>query len=345
MTTNSPDHFDEAPGGLTFMARLKSGASTAIGATVALGIIFTLGVWFYRLGDRDARNVPIIRADGGPVKRIPDDPGGAKTPHQGITSYSAGDGATASAGAAVIAPEPVEPKRDDVAMGELKPAGAEDAAPTTDDADEGTAVTDPLKAEIARAVDKITPRDAAVAEAPADDDPEERSTAPEDATEAPVRARQDEAEEKVAALDTDATGDASTIPDEEIRFPGSSEFAPDRSPSAPRRPVNLVARSAAAAKSAETAATDLIERAASSPFQIQLAADPDKSAIVKMWGRISKSNADVLRGRALAIQTTVSGGTTYYRLRVGPFATRSEATSVCQALKARKQDCIVAGNS
>ncbi len=44
------------------------------------------------------------------------------------------------------------------------------------------------------------------------------------------------------------------------------------------------------------------------------------------------------------MQTTVSGGRTYYRLRVGPFVGMSEAHAVCQALKARGQDCIVARN-
>ena len=62
------------------------------------------------------------------------------------------------------------------------------------------------------------------------------------------------------------------------------------------------------------------------------------------WERIRKANDDILRGRTLAIQTTVSGGTTFYRLRVGPFESGSEARNICQALKARGQDCIVARN-
>jgi cell division protein FtsN len=64
-----------------------------------------------------------------------------------------------------------------------------------------------------------------------------------------------------------------------------------------------------------------------------------------MWKRIQKANADILRDRTLAIQTTISGGTTFYRLRVGPFKDGSEARAVCQALKGRGQDCLVARNS
>ncbi len=345
MTNNSPDYFDEAPGGLSFMARMKAGVSTAIGATAALGIIFAMGVWFYRLGDRDARNVPIIRAEASAAKRIPDDPGGAKTPHQGITSYDAADGASVSAGAAVIAPEPAVPKREDIAMGELEVP--------EEKADSEAITEDPLKAEIERAVDEVAPKEAVAApKRPVTDDKTgAEAGSPEDAsatTEAESGA--EATDEKVAALDTEvneeaATEETATIADEEIRFPDSTEFAPDASPTAPRRPTNLVARNEAAAKTAETAETDLITKAATSAFQIQLAADPDRGAVVKLWSRISKANADVLRGRALAVQTTVSGGTTFYRLRVGPFASRAEAVSVCQALKARNQDCIVARNS
>ncbi|MEM1299589.1 MAG: SPOR domain-containing protein, partial [Pseudomonadota bacterium] len=85
--------------------------------------------------------------------------------------------------------------------------------------------------------------------------------------------------------------------------------------------------------------------AAKSRVQIQLAANPDQGAVRKMWDRVRRANEDILRGRALAVQTTVSGGTTYYRLRVGPFKDAAEARNVCQALKARGQDCIVARNS
>ncbi|MEM6422593.1 MAG: SPOR domain-containing protein, partial [Pseudomonadota bacterium] len=82
-----------------------------------------------------------------------------------------------------------------------------------------------------------------------------------------------------------------------------------------------------------------------SQFQIQLGAYPERSTIELEWSRLSQANNDVLSGRALAVQQTVSGGTTYYRLRVGPFRDGLEASTVCQALKARGYDCLVAINT
>ena len=92
-------------------------------------------------------------------------------------------------------------------------------------------------------------------------------------------------------------------------------------------------------------AENLAAAAAKSKVQIQLAADPSEATIRKMWSRIKKANSDILRDRTLAVQTTVSGGTTFYRLRIGPFKDGAEARAVCQALKGRGQDCLVARNS
>ena len=95
----------------------------------------------------------------------------------------------------------------------------------------------------------------------------------------------------------------------------------------------------------EASSENLAAAAAQSKVQIQLAADPSETVVMSMWQAIQRANSDILHDRALAVQTTNSGGTTYYRLRVGPFKDGAEARSVCQALKARGQDCIVARNS
>lgn len=320
--------------GFSLVERMKTGVSTAVGAVAALGIIFALGVWFYRLGDRDAQSVPIIRADVGPTKKIPDDPGGDKTPHQGIKSYeAAGGGAAATAAAAVITAAPPEPKPEDVPMGELlapeKPAVGAGKTPAA----------------------ATRPADAAEGpDAGALADGERLAVAPDAAIMAPVRPsmRPDAPEAGKAPADSGdeaATETRPTVPDEVLIIPGATEFAPDQSPSAPRRPGNLTERNKVAAEVAVRETRGLEEKAARSAVQIQLIADPDRDLIVRLWQRIYKENTDILQGRALAVQSTVSGGVTWYRLRVGPFESRDEAASVCQALKARSQDCIVSRNS
>ena len=88
----------------------------------------------------------------------------------------------------------------------------------------------------------------------------------------------------------------------------------------------------------------LAARAAASAVQIQLGAFRSRAETEAAWARIYRANEDVLRGRALVLQSTISGGRRFFRLRVGPFRDRIEAQNVCRALQARGQDCLVAVN-
>lgn len=116
-------------------------------------------------------------------------------------------------------------------------------------------------------------------------------------------------------------------------------------PPVPRaRPSNLVTKTAELSQQAIDEATQLAAKAAISAVQIQLGAYTDREFTESEWYRIAERNDDILEGRALAIQSTVSGGTRFYRLRVGPFRDRAEADSLCKALRARGQDCLVAVN-
>ncbi|MEM7423421.1 MAG: SPOR domain-containing protein [Pseudomonadota bacterium] len=137
---------------------------------------------------------------------------------------------------------------------------------------------------------------------------------------------------------------AQSQPEAPAKILGGTKFAPGLSPVAPRRPADLQTRVAQATRAVREEAVNLSSRAAASRVQIQLAADPSETAVRDIWRRVSRANSDILRDRALAIQSTISGGTTYYRLRVGPFRDGTEARAVCAALKARGQDCIVARN-
>ena len=85
MQDSTYEDFDDPPeSGPSRFGKIKSAASTVVGAIAALGILFALGIWFYRLGVRDAQNVPIIRASLEPEKERPQDPGGLVAPHQEI---------------------------------------------------------------------------------------------------------------------------------------------------------------------------------------------------------------------------------------------------------------------
>ena len=111
--------------------RFAERMSTWLGAALALVVIGGLVIWGYRLGQRDASAVPVIRAALEPAKIQPDDPGGADVAHQDITSYSAGDGESAPA-QITFAPPPERPAEEDVAMGALQ-VGEEEAAGEPDE--------------------------------------------------------------------------------------------------------------------------------------------------------------------------------------------------------------------
>ena len=63
---------------------IPSGVRRLAGAAVFLALVAGLGLWSYRLGTRDAAEVPVIRAMEGPARVEPDDPGGIRAAHQGL---------------------------------------------------------------------------------------------------------------------------------------------------------------------------------------------------------------------------------------------------------------------
>lgn len=73
---------DESPSkgmaGIVAVALRWGGAALSVG--LVLGIIY----WSFQLGQRDAQEVPVIRAMAGQARVAPDSPGGAQADHQGL---------------------------------------------------------------------------------------------------------------------------------------------------------------------------------------------------------------------------------------------------------------------
>jgi cell division septation protein DedD len=80
---------------------------------------------------------------------------------------------------------------------------------------------------------------------------------------------------------------------------------------------------------------------ASGAAVIQLAALKDEATAKQAWARIAKANSDLLAGLKPIIVPVQVNGSTLYRLRAGPFATKDAAAQVCAKLKQRNQDCNV----
>lgn len=272
------------PARLSFRQLISAWTGTAL----AIGCATALGWWAWGLSTQDPGHVPIVVAQGGPLKERPED-GAIAVANSDIESYGLATEASLDLGGA-LAPETEGPTDEDLPLGALATMAA------------------------------TLPRDREVeAEAP----PER----PAEGTE-------------VAALDPDAVVVEGPQPAAGV----GSKLAPASTPLAPARPADLPRRVAAARAEAATEKDSLVQRAARSAFQLQLGAYLSEDLTRSEWRRISRAHSELLHNRALAIQTTQSGGKTYYRLRVGPFEGLAEAASVCEALQARGQDCIPAGN-
>jgi len=324
--------------------RAAAPSASWAGAVLALAAIIGVGLWLYGLGTRDVERVPVIMAAATPAKTRPvgEDAAGS-TRYQDMQSYAAAEGEAPAAGdEIVLTPPPARPTEEDAAIAVLEEqASAAAALP------ESAPAQTPGQADVAS--------EAAPSQRAAPDpelEPAPLAGAPEDAmTDADAAALAEEVEAALAeaalaeaaraeATRAEATEvDGGTAPEEPL---DATALAPGKSPTAPARPRDLKARMAQAAQAAEVDAEQLAIRAATSPFQVQLGAYRSDGQARAEWRRINRQHQEVLVGRAAHIETTKSGGETWYRLRVGPFSGDQEARSVCQVLKARGQDCIVA---
>jgi len=130
-----PDFDDEAPmstdtggsGGGGAGAKTKDGERrfgpwlTGFGALASIALVIGVSIWTYKLGQRDAREVPIVAALEGPARVAPDDAGGLQVAHQGhsVNSVLEGRGVEQVASAVTVAPSDNDLTSEDAALEEL----------------------------------------------------------------------------------------------------------------------------------------------------------------------------------------------------------------------------------
>lgn len=77
---------------------------------------------------------------------------------------------------------------------------------------------------------------------------------------------------------------------------------------------------------------------------IQLGSFPSSALAAAQWSKVKGANQELLGAYSPQIvEATIPGKGVWYRLRVGGFADKSTAKSVCQQLSASGQACILAG--
>ncbi len=81
----------------------------------------------------------------------------------------------------------------------------------------------------------------------------------------------------------------------------------------------------------------------SGAFVVQVGSYASGELAASAWQEVKSANQELLAGLKPDIKPVDLGERgTWYRLRIGPFATRGEANDLCQKLSARGRDCLIA---
>ena len=286
---------------------LPEGVRRVAGAVVFVGLVAAMGVWAWRLGTRDAGEVPIIRAMAGPTRVAPEEPGGLRAAHQGLEVN------------AVLAGQPAPAPR-------VEPAAARPAPEVlaAEDAPQGELVlaTPAVLAErvLAEAGELPMPP----AEGPDDLGPLVGDPAPR----AEVAALEPVEEEPAVAA---AAGPRP------MNRPRNLVVA-----RAKVEPVAARAKPKPAEAAAPAAAPAAREVATARPGarMVQLGAYDSEELTRAAWSRLVKANPDLLSSKNLYVERSTSNARVFYRLRVAGFENPEQTRVMCESLRARGIDCI-----
>jgi cell division protein FtsN len=120
---------------------------------------------------------------------------------------------------------------------------------------------------------------------------------------------------------------------------------------APRKVPDAAPSEAAPARAAASAplhsasgpiADSAVSHARDGAYLIQIASYRDRPSAEEAWTKLIAKHADLVSSLSPDYQSAqIANKGTYYRLRVGPFDSREDASALCSVLKARRQDCLV----
>ena len=114
-------------------------------------------------------------------------------------------------------------------------------------------------------------------------------------------------------------------------------------PATPIEPTKPVVEAKPAAKPARQAAAappaTAPKASTGGSFRIQVGTAKSQDEANALVAKVKSSPA--LAGAAVSVDPIAFGGTTFYRVRVGPYASSGETRTPCSALKANGLDCLV----
>lgn len=304
------------------------------GAACSVALVIGVAVWGYKIAVRDVAGVPVVRAVEGPLRVSPDNPGGAVAMHQGLSVN-----AVASSGVAmplpetlILAPQDVDLTAEDVpglaVLSTLDDAGIDiDNAMPVSTLSDGVVTAAPI--EVPAMPDVVNPGDMMSSDLAVDQ---------------PLPATQEEAVAAAlaAALGEDYAADVSAVavPDLAVTGAATSSLRPRARPegvAAASLPEGEVAlENVAAVNVAEVDPSTI----ANGTRLVQLGAFDDDAGARADWTRLATKFPELLGTKSMVIQTAVSGGRTFYRLRAYGFDSEDDSRRFCAAFLAENASCI-----
>lgn len=295
-----------------------------LGGLVSIVLIAGLVAWGWQLLVRDVSGVPVVQALVGPMRVVPDEPGGAQAAHQGlaVNQIAEGQEAAPAADQIVLAPAPVE-------LADLTNVAPVIPQPAN-------SVAEPV-AEVAllqtpQAPAAPTPQSVAAASS---------ALINELLNEANTGANTGANIGANTSSNTSSNSGATALRRDTV----SISVAGVRSSLVPApRPValQLAAANAAPASSPSATAPSEIDITTLSPGTrlVQLGAFDSPEDARREWGRLAAAYPDFFGPRDRIVMEAVSGGRTFFRLRAHGFADLMDARRFCTALLAEGAPCI-----
>lgn len=296
---------------------------------------------------------PVIKAEAGPTKIAPENPGGVEVPNQDRQVFNKGTPEDTK-GAKVVGGEEQPVDVNQVARQQVRQATPLPAGTTT------TAAVVPVPP--ASAVELPKPPQA-TALPPGLGEPRRVKTvsvrpdgtiidsAVDSGTSAPRSIALAAAPGAPADGSVSSTSSVPTAPPRPrtVETAGATPAAPAARPAqtstatAAPTPKPPVARPTQVASTQPVAAAETTETASSGGFAVQLAAPGSEQEARDTASRLSRRFAGELGDMKPAIRKAEVNGKTIYRVRVGSLS-REDATSLCEKLKAAGGQCFIAKN-
>ena len=300
-----------------YLTNLTNFMASGLSAALIVGV----SVWGYQLMMRDVTGLPVVQAQQGDMRVVPDNPGGQLALNQGLSVNEVAASGTVAVptDTLVLAPKPIQLATEDMPVSTSlvalvqQPTPLDLFAPTVDQS-VGVTGNNGGQAQSTSVEDLIRQLSAGVK---------------------PIEAINTVSGAKVVTVVAPATA-VGTPQLPKIQSPG---LRLSLRPSL--RPATGPAVVIAVATPAKTATTDV--DAGSIPAGtrlVQLGAFDSAEVAYSQWDKIEGRFGDFLQGKSRIVQKAKSSGRTFYRLRAMGFEDLSDARRFCSALLAEKADCI-----